>query len=208
MRRATLCANCGPTVRSSGSSSPPPSAEQKAARDAEEKRRAKTPKNTAYRWRKDLALLDAYASEAEIETVRQRALASRQVMIERSLQRLEEHTREKKKLDSEAEFYTKRADAGFSQAGSSKPTLRSFAAKKESSATCGPTWSASTSVTTARKALAWNSWTPVATPLGPIRPKSDRGRLRGIQFAFQYSLTCAGLAFPCAPSWSAPDQCV
>ncbi len=87
---------------------PPPSAEQKAARDAEEKRRREDAEKHRVSMRKDLALLDAYASEAEIETVRQRALASRQVMIERSLQRLEEHTREKKKLDSEAEFYTKR----------------------------------------------------------------------------------------------------
>src|SRR5882672_4497644 len=87
---------------------PPPSAEQRAAREAEEKRRIEDAEKRRASMRKDLALLDAYANENEIESVRQRALASRQTMIERSLQHMEEHMREKKRLDAEAEFYTKR----------------------------------------------------------------------------------------------------
>jgi len=88
---------------------PPPTAEQKAAREAEEKRRREDAEKQRASMRKDLALLDAYSSESEIESVRQRALATRQTLVERSLQRMAEHTREKKRLDAEAEFYAKRA---------------------------------------------------------------------------------------------------
>ncbi len=58
--------------------------------------------------RRDLALLETYASEAEIEETRNRALGSRQQLIDRAQQRLLDHQKERKKLDSEAEFYARR----------------------------------------------------------------------------------------------------
>jgi hypothetical protein len=58
--------------------------------------------------RRDLALLETYATEAEIEETRNRALGSRQQLIDRAQQRLAEHHKERKRLDSEAEFYARR----------------------------------------------------------------------------------------------------
>lgn len=87
---------------------PPLSAEQKAARAAEEKRQREEADRQRAQMRKDLALLETYASEEEIENARARALATRQALIERATRRMEEHRRERKKLDSEAEFYAKR----------------------------------------------------------------------------------------------------
>ncbi len=87
---------------------PPLTPEQKAARAAEEKRQREEAERQRARMRKDLALLETYASEEEIENARARALATRQALIERATRRMEEHKRERKKLDNEAEFYAKR----------------------------------------------------------------------------------------------------
>jgi hypothetical protein len=87
---------------------PPLTPEQKAARAAEEKRQREEAERQRAQMRKDLALLETYASEEEIENARARALATRQALIERATRRLEEHKRERKKLDNEAEFYAKR----------------------------------------------------------------------------------------------------
>jgi hypothetical protein len=87
---------------------PPMTAEQKAAKAAEAKRQAEEAEKQRGQMRRDLALLETYASEAEIEDTRNRALGSRQQLIDRAVKRLEDHRREKKKLDSEAEFYAKR----------------------------------------------------------------------------------------------------
>jgi len=87
---------------------PPLTPEQKAARAAEEKRQREEADRQRAQMRKDLALLETYASEEEIENARARALATRQALIERATRRLEEHQRERKKLDNEAEFYAKR----------------------------------------------------------------------------------------------------
>lgn len=87
---------------------PPLTAEQKAARAAEDKRQREEAERQRAQMRKDLALLEAYASEEEIENARARALATRQALIERATRRMEEHKRERGKLDSEAEFYAKR----------------------------------------------------------------------------------------------------
>jgi hypothetical protein len=87
---------------------PPLTAEQKAARAAEEKRQKEEAERQRESMRKDLALLDAYANEQEIEETRNRALASRMTMIERAQKRIEDHQRERKKLDQESEFFAKR----------------------------------------------------------------------------------------------------
>jgi hypothetical protein len=87
---------------------PPLTPEQKAARDAEAKRQREEAERQRAQMRRDLALLETYASETEIEESRNRALGSRQQLIDRAVQRLAEHQREKKKLDNEAEFYAKR----------------------------------------------------------------------------------------------------
>ena len=87
---------------------PPLTPEQKAAREAEAKRQREEAERQRAQMRRDLALLETYASETEIEETRNRALGSRQQLIDRAVQRLAEHQREKKKLDNEAEFYAKR----------------------------------------------------------------------------------------------------
>lgn len=87
---------------------PPMTPAQKAARAAEEKRQREEADRQRAQMRKDLALLETYASEEEIENARARALATRQALIERATRRMEEHRRERRKLDIEAEFYAKR----------------------------------------------------------------------------------------------------
>jgi hypothetical protein len=87
---------------------PPLTAEQKAAREAEARRQRDEAEKQRSQMRRDLALLETYASEAEIEDTRDRALGSRQQLIDRAQKRLEDHKRERKKLENEAEFYAKR----------------------------------------------------------------------------------------------------
>jgi hypothetical protein len=87
---------------------PPLTPEQKAQRAAEEKRRREQEEAMRAQLRRDRALLETYASADEIEQARDRALASRQVLIERSLKRIESYQRERVRLDNEAEFYANR----------------------------------------------------------------------------------------------------
>ena len=87
---------------------PPLTPEQKAQRAAEQRRQLEDAERQRAQMRKDLALLETYANEEEIERARNMALATRQQQIERAQKRLEDHRRERKRLDSEAEFYVKR----------------------------------------------------------------------------------------------------
>jgi hypothetical protein len=87
---------------------PPETAEQRAQREAEEKRQIQAAEQRRVQMRKDLTLLEAYASEDEIETARNRALADRQASIARAQKRVDDFKRERKRLDSEREFYAKR----------------------------------------------------------------------------------------------------
>jgi len=87
---------------------PPLTAEQKAAREAERKRQIEEAERQRSQMRRDLALLETYASEAEIEATRNRALGDRQRLIERAQHRLQELKRDRKKLDDETEFYLNR----------------------------------------------------------------------------------------------------
>jgi hypothetical protein len=87
---------------------PPLSAEQRAAREAEAKRQAEEADRQRAQMRRDLALLEAYATTDEIEEARNRALGTRSQLIDRANKRIEEHKRERAKLDKEAEFYVGR----------------------------------------------------------------------------------------------------
>jgi hypothetical protein len=87
---------------------PPLTEEQRRAR-AEKARLAKQRHDEKRaQARQDIALLETYANEADIEVARKTALASRQAMIDRSRKRLETFAVERKKLDEETEFYVNR----------------------------------------------------------------------------------------------------
>jgi hypothetical protein len=58
--------------------------------------------------RRDRSLLETYSSEGEIVAARDRALSGRQNAIDRAEETLDEHRKERLKLDNEAEFYAKR----------------------------------------------------------------------------------------------------
>ena len=87
---------------------PPLTPEQRAAREAEERRKLEEEEKRRTQSRRDLALLETYATEQYIEQARVRALATREAVIERAHKRLDELKAERRKLDDEKEFYTKR----------------------------------------------------------------------------------------------------
>lgn len=87
---------------------PPLTPEQRAARDMEAKRQIEDAERQRGQMRRDLALLETYGSETEIEATRNRALGDRQVLIERAVKRMDELKRERRKLDDETEFYARR----------------------------------------------------------------------------------------------------
>jgi len=87
---------------------PPLTAEQKAQRALEAKRQREEAERQRAQMRRDLVLLETYASEAEIEEARNRALGARQQMIESAQQRMAALQKERRRLDSEAEFFVKR----------------------------------------------------------------------------------------------------
>jgi multidrug efflux pump subunit AcrA (membrane-fusion protein) len=87
---------------------PPLTAEQRKARADQARREYQEQEKKRTQARRDFALLETYATEAEIEAARQTALASRQALIERARQRIEDYARERKRLDNEAEFYANR----------------------------------------------------------------------------------------------------
>jgi hypothetical protein len=87
---------------------PPPTPEQTKARELEELKRRELAKQALEQQRKDRALMETYATEDEILASRERALASRQALIDRANQQLKEFKVDRKRLDDEAEFYSKR----------------------------------------------------------------------------------------------------
>jgi hypothetical protein len=87
---------------------PPLTPAQRAEREAEAKRQIEEAERQRGQMRRDLSLLETYGSENEIEATRNRALGDRQGLIERAIKRMDELKRERKKLDDETEFYTKR----------------------------------------------------------------------------------------------------
>ena len=87
---------------------PPLSAEQRASRETEERRKYDDDEKRRSQMRRDLALLETYGSEGDIEQARLRALATREAVIERAHKRMDDLKGERRKLDDEKEFYTKR----------------------------------------------------------------------------------------------------
>jgi hypothetical protein len=87
---------------------PPLSPAQQAAREAEERRQNDEAEKRRAQMRKDVALLETYGSEQDIEEARVRAVATREVVIERAHKRMDDLKGERRKLEDEKEFYTKR----------------------------------------------------------------------------------------------------
>jgi len=87
---------------------PPLTEEQRRARAEQAQRERREREAKRAQARQDIALLETYATEKDIEEARRVALTSRQEMIERSRKRLETFAAERKKLDDEAEFYVSR----------------------------------------------------------------------------------------------------
>lgn len=87
---------------------PPLTPEQKKRREQEEKDRHAREMQAQEQLRKDRALLETYGSEDEIESSRDRTLASRQALIDRANQQLKEFKLDHRRLEDEAEFYVKR----------------------------------------------------------------------------------------------------
>jgi hypothetical protein len=87
---------------------PPLTSEQKKKREDDDKARREREHAAQEQLRRDRALLEAYASEDEIEAARDRLLAARQGLIDRANQQLKEYKVDRKRLDDEAEFYAKR----------------------------------------------------------------------------------------------------
>lgn len=87
---------------------PPPTAEQRRAQAEQAQREQLEMQAKRAQARQDIALLETYATEKDIEAARKAALMSRQAMIDRSKKRLETFAAERKKLDQETEFYVNR----------------------------------------------------------------------------------------------------
>lgn len=87
---------------------PPLTAEQRRVRAEQVRREQQEREAKRSQARHDIALLETYATEQDIEAARTAALASRQAMIDRSIKRLDSFAAERKKLDEEAEFYLNR----------------------------------------------------------------------------------------------------
>jgi hypothetical protein len=87
---------------------PPLTPDQLRKRDEERHEQDRLADVRREQLRHDRSLLETYASEDEIVSARDRALASRQTAVDRAVETLDEHRKERVKLDNEAEFYTKR----------------------------------------------------------------------------------------------------
>lgn len=87
---------------------PPPTAEQRAQKADEDRRKREEETRRREQARRDASLLETFSSEQEIEGARLRALSGRRSLVDRANKRKEELQRERRKLDSEAEFYVNR----------------------------------------------------------------------------------------------------
>ena len=86
----------------------PPSAAEVQARAAEKKRKAEEEERNKEERRKDLALLNTYSSEKDIEDARTRALKEAQDAIASTEKTITGAQKRQKDLDAEKEFYTKK----------------------------------------------------------------------------------------------------
>jgi hypothetical protein len=86
----------------------PLSIEEQRAQALEAKKRHEENEKLQAQRRQDRSLLEAYASEQEIEDARAKALDVSKQVIKRAESRLDRMESDKKKLDDESEFYKKR----------------------------------------------------------------------------------------------------
>ena len=86
----------------------PPTQEELRARALEAKKRLEEEDKQLAQRRRDKSLLEAYASEEEIEAARAKSLESATQSMVRAKARIDNLNGERKKLDDEAEFYKKR----------------------------------------------------------------------------------------------------
>jgi hypothetical protein len=82
--------------------------EEQKARALEVKRKADEEEKALAQRRRDRSLLEAYASEQEIDVARTKALVSSNEVVKRSQFRLDRMEEERKRLAEETEFYKKR----------------------------------------------------------------------------------------------------
>jgi hypothetical protein len=86
----------------------PMTVDEQRAQALEAKKRLEEEEKLQAQRRRDRSLLEAYASEQEIEDARSKALDVSKQLIKRAEARLERMEADKKKLDDESEFYKKR----------------------------------------------------------------------------------------------------
>lgn len=86
----------------------PLTVEEQRARAIEAKKKLEEEERLLAQRRRDRALLEAYATDAEIEAARKKSLESAEQAIRRSQERAESLAKDRKRLDDEAEFYKKR----------------------------------------------------------------------------------------------------
>jgi hypothetical protein len=86
----------------------PPSAAEVQAKEAEKKKKAEEAEKGKEGRRKDLALLNTYSSEKDIEDARARALKEAQDAIASTEKTIAGAQKRQKELDGEKEFYTKK----------------------------------------------------------------------------------------------------
>jgi hypothetical protein len=86
----------------------PPTQDELRARALEAKKRLEEEDKQLAQRRRDKSLLEAYASEEEIEAARAKSLETATQSMVRAKARIDNLNGERKKLDDEAEFYKKR----------------------------------------------------------------------------------------------------
>lgn len=86
----------------------PLTAEQKAQREAEAARKKEQERALAEQKRKDRALLNTYASEKDIDLLRDRAVADVEAAGKQTQEKYDAAVKRKKQLEKELEFYAKK----------------------------------------------------------------------------------------------------
>jgi len=86
----------------------PLTVEEQRARALETKKKVEDEERQLAQRRRDRSLLEAYATEAEIESARKKSMEGAEQIIKRSQERAYSLDQDRKRLDDEAEFYKKR----------------------------------------------------------------------------------------------------
>lgn len=86
----------------------PLTVEEQRARALEAKKKLEEEEKQVAQRRRDRSLLEAYASEEEIEAARKKSVDGAEQIVKRSMERTESLGKDRKRLDEEKEFYKKR----------------------------------------------------------------------------------------------------